>query len=90
MSDKLAALLALAEKATPDDDYWLDDLFADQWRPHFEEYLCACSPEVVAALVKVAMAADWMRGKREHAWQVGDYDIARRALDAALTGGEHD
>jgi hypothetical protein len=83
MTDPLSALLALAEKATPTDDGWLDALFADQWTPREEEYLRACSPEVVAALVRCAqvLAMDDPNDMHER-------DRALAAIDAALAQGK--
>ena len=71
-SDKLAALLTAASK--PRNEAWA--------AIHGQ-----CGPAVVAALVKVAMAANTWRGflGHDHA-----FDNTLAALDAALTGGEHD
>ena len=74
--DALADLLALAGKATPGPCHPED---FDNWDYNDQAYLVACSPEVIAALVRVAMAAD--NGRRE---MVSD---ALFALDAALAKG---
>jgi len=86
-TDKLAALLALAEDAANDrtrviagDQEWADPQLASHWS-------IACSPEVVAALVKVAMATmvDGVHSAGDRADWCPVCD-ALAALDAALTG----
>jgi hypothetical protein len=83
-SDKLAALLALAEKASP----WRGQMHFSQSGMDVR-YIAHCSPEVVAALVKVAIAADAIFNGH-HGEDESTLIDPLRALDAALTGGEHD
>jgi len=98
MTVDLAALAKLASEATPGPWRWAADDYMGAWvvmreRPSFEAdspadaaYIAAASPDVVAALCRVAQAAHVIVD-RPGVWDAGgsDWWDAHDALRAALT-----